>query len=66
MPHTFPDSFFLQEFFVERFGSDIRSVVPSDGSIIDKSFSEKVRLFEWRELSILIVKKPIILQWKRT
>lgn len=39
----------LQEFFVERFGSDIRSVGLSDASAIDKSFSEKARLFERRE-----------------
>jgi hypothetical protein len=47
--NTFSLSFFLQEFFVERFGSDIRSVGPWDRSAIDKSFSEKARLFEWRE-----------------
>ena len=49
MYDTFPVLFFLQEFFVERFGSDIRSVGPSDRSAFDKSFSEKAQLFEWRE-----------------
>ena len=49
MSSTFPVLYFLQEFFVERFGSDIRSVGLSDASAIDKSFSEKARLFEWRE-----------------
>jgi len=67
LPHyRFPVLFFLQDFFVERFGSDIRSVGTCDRSALDKSFSEKARLFERNEISILIVKKPLILQWKRT
>lgn len=50
LPHdNFPLSFFLQEFFVEGFWSDIRSVGLSDASAIDKSFSEKARLLERSE-----------------
>jgi len=63
---NFPILFFLQEFFVERFGSAIRFVRPSDYSAFDKSFAEKDRLFERSKHSISIVKKPLILQWKRT
>jgi hypothetical protein len=47
--NRFPVLFFLHEFFVERFGSDIRSVGPCDGSAFDKSFSEKTRLLERSE-----------------
>lgn len=46
---TSPVSFFLQEFFVERFRNDIRSIGLRDRSAFDKSFSEKARLLERSE-----------------
>jgi hypothetical protein len=62
---TFSLSFFLQEFFIERFRSDIRTVGLSDASTFDKSFSEKATICSGSPLKGYCKEQPAVIYLKK-